>query len=256
MGNFFGFPAFQKKYGNLTPEGYQISAPWQVGLSNGSGIGQVIGLLGSGMFADRYGNKKTLYIGYVLITIFIFIVFFADNIKILLGGEILCGIAFGMFQAVVTAYASEVAPVALRGYLTSYNNACWNIGQLVAGGTIFGLLKNVTAWSYRIPFAVQWAWPIPLLIVAIFAPESPWWLVRQGRIDDAVKSLKRLTDQNADPDFDAEKTVAMMAHTHELEQEIVSGSSYSDLFKGVDRRRTFIACLVYCSSTLCGGSFS
>ena len=183
MGNFFGFPAFQQKYGKLTATaGYQISAPWQVGLSDGSSVGQVMGLMASGILADRYGNKKTLYIGYILITMFIFVLFFANNIQIILAGEILCGIAFGMFQAVVTAYASEVAPVALRGYLTSYNNACWNIGQLVAGGTIFGLLNNKTEWSYRIPFAVQWVWPIPLLLVVIFAPESPWWLVRQAEL--------------------------------------------------------------------------
>ena len=54
--------------------------------------------------------------------------------------------------------------------------------------------------------------PVPLFIGIYFAPESPWWLVRKGRIADAKKSLERLTSKDRETDFDADETIAMMVH--------------------------------------------
>jgi len=48
-----------------------------------------------------------------LVLCFIFIVFFAKNLTMLLVGEILCGIPWGVFQTLTTAYASEVCPAQL-----------------------------------------------------------------------------------------------------------------------------------------------
>lgn len=51
-----------------------------------------------------------------------------------------------------TAYASEVCPVALRAYLTTYVNLCWVFGQLIATGVLTSFLKRTDEWAYRIPF--------------------------------------------------------------------------------------------------------
>src|SRR6266536_4986092 len=97
-------------------------------------------------------------------------------------------------------------------------------------------------------------WPLPILIGCIFAPESPWWLVRHGRIQDAKKALQRLTSPK-DTTFNADATISMMSHTNELEKQISAGTSYWDCFKGVDLRRTEIACLTWMVQTLCGSTF-
>ena len=81
-------------------------------------------------------------------------------------------------------------------------------------------------------------WPLPLFIGIWFAPESPWWLVRKGRIEDAKKSLQRLTSPDRETDFDADETIAMMVHTTALEEKMTAGTSYLDCFKGTDLRRT------------------
>lgn len=70
------------------------------------------------------------------------------------------------------------------------------------------------------PYALQWMWPLPLAIGIYFAPESPWWLVRKQRLDDAKHSLLRLTSLDRETDFDADETVAMMVHTTALEQKV------------------------------------
>lgn len=108
--------------------------------------------------------------------------------------------------------------------------------------------------SYSIPFAIQWMWPLPILIGCLFAPESPWWLVRKNRIEDAKKSVLRLTSRN-DPHFDADGQVSMMIHTNEIEKQISAGTSYLDCFKGTDLRRTEIACVTWLIQSCCGSTF-
>lgn len=93
---------------------------------------------------------------------------------------------------------------------------------------------------------------MPLFIGIYFAPESPWWLVRKGRIEDAKKSLLRLTSQSRVSDFNADETVAMMVHTTALEENITAGSSYLDCFKGIDLRRTEIVCMCWAIQNLSG----
>lgn len=69
-------------------------------------------------------------------------------------------------------------------------------------------------------------WPLPLIIGISFAPESPWWLVRKGKLEDAKHSLLRLTSLDRETDFDVDETVAMMVHTTALEQKVVFFLSY------------------------------
>lgn len=256
LANFYALPTFSKKYGELNPTTgkYNISAPWRSGLSDGAAVGEIIGLFLTGLISERIGYRKTILGALVMITGFIFITFFAVDIKMLLVGEILCGLPWGVFQTITTAYASEVCPVGLRAYLTTYNNLCWVIGHFIASGVLRGMVNNTTSDAYRIPFGIQWMWP-PLLIVGVYlAPESPWWLVRKGRIEEAKNSLLRLTT-TTDPDFDADKTIAMMEHTNQLEQEISSGTSYLDCFKGVDLRRTEICTAAWVAQSICGSTF-
>jgi SP family general alpha glucoside:H+ symporter-like MFS transporter len=251
---FFAFPAFTKKYGVLQGDGtYEVPAPWQAGLSNGARVGEILGLFLNGIIAERYGFKRTMIGSLCALSAFIFIPFFAPNIKVLEVGEILMGIPWGVFQTLTTAYASEVCPVALRAYLTTYNNMMWGLGQLLATGVLRALLKRTDEWAYRIPFALQWVWPVVLVVGITFAPESPWWLVRRGRNDDARKALRRLTSTETEQEID--HTISMMRHTNELEIEISAGTSYLDCFKGVNLRRTEITCVTWLIQAASGASF-
>lgn len=63
-------------------------------------------------------------------------------------------------------------------------------------------------------------WPVPLLVGISLAPESPWWLVRKGKLEQAKKSLLRLTSTNKETNFNADDTVAMMVHTTALEEKV------------------------------------
>lgn len=147
-----------------------------------------------------------------------------------------------------------MCPTVLRGYLTTYANICWVIGQVLASGVLRGLLDNNTQWSYRIPFALQWLFPMPIAVGVLFAPESPWWLVRHNRMDDAMNSVRRL-QRSSEGEEKVRDTVSLMRLTNEQEKAVQDGTSYWDLFKGSDLRRTEIACVTWACQNMCGSAF-
>ncbi|KAF9893863.1 hypothetical protein FE257_010033 [Aspergillus nanangensis] len=257
VNNFYAFDQFNRKYGEQLPNGeWEVPARWQAGLSNGAYVGEIIGLFLNGWASEKFGYRYTIMACLVLLTAWISIFFTAPNVQALLAAEILAGIPWGVFQTLTITYASEVCPVALRGYLTTYVNFCWGLGQLIGVGVITSMIDRQDEWAYRIPYGLQWMWPLPLFIGIFLAPESPWWLVRKGKTEEAKKSLLRLTSLNRETDFDADETIAMMVHTTALEAKITSGSSYLDCFKGTDLRRTEIVCMAWAIQNLSGNSFS
>lgn len=114
------------------------------------------------------------------------------------------------------------------------------MGKMIAFGVLAGMLPNTTEWAYRIPFALQWAWPPFLIVATYFAPESPWWLVRNGRYEEAEKSIRRLCSAPEDVIKPSDR-VAMMKRTIELEKGMNIQGGYLDCFKGDNLRRTEIA---------------
>ena len=73
--------------------------------------------------------------------------------------------------------------------------------------------------------------PTPLAILIFLAPESPWWLTRKGKFEEAAKSVGRLGNKTK---LQAnQESVAMMRRTIDLEKD-TSDPSLLELFKGVD----------------------
>lgn len=159
-----------------------------------------------------------------------------------------------MFATIGPAYASEICPLPLRPYLTAYTNMCFATGQFIGAGVLQSFLNRQDDWAWRIPFAIQWLWPPFLILAAVFMPESPWWLVREGRYVQAQQSVERLTSKSERQN--AHSIVAMMVHTNNIEKDITSGVSYWDCFRGVDLRRTEIACVAFLGQITCGAQFA
>ena len=86
-------------------------------------------------------------------------------------------------------------------------------------------------------------------MLIFFAPESPWWLVRKGKREQALRSIERL---GAKTKSSAQDKLAMIERTVEIERNMGGNPSLLDLFKGTDRRRTIIICLMYASQNFAG----
>jgi MFS transporter, SP family, general alpha glucoside:H+ symporter len=242
---FFAFPPFKEKWGNLQPDGtFEIPSDIQAGISNSVSCGQIIGLLINGYAADRFGYRWVMLCCLFLMMCFIFLQFFASSIYMYIGAGVLLGVPWGVFQTLTTTYAAEVCPNVLRPYLTSAVSLCWSIGYLIGTATLSGFTNMTGEWAFRIPYALQWALPIPLAIGIYFAPESPWWLARQGRAEEAERAIRALQAKGVTEEEIA-NTLSMMLYTVKIENEMDTRSSYKDLFKGTNLRRTEITVSTY-----------
>ncbi|KAJ3496121.1 hypothetical protein NLG97_g2889 [Lecanicillium saksenae] len=250
-GNFVALPAFQRHYGVFVSEekGYVIPTRWQSALFQSGQCGAFIGVFLAGPITNRFGYRWTTIFALVLMNLTIFVSFFANSLTLLVVGQALEGVPWGMFIANSPAYASEVVPISLRGACTATLQMSWSIGQIIVSGATYGYNKRDDQWAWRIPLALQWIFPTPLLILIFLAPESPWWLVRRGRKAEALRSIERLGSKTEEQ---SHQTLAMMERTVEIEAQQGGSPSLLDLFKGTDLRRTIITCLIYASQNFAG----
>lgn len=187
-------------------------------------------------------------------TVTIFIPFFAPSLSVLAFGGFLCGIPWGVFQTLSTSYASEVVPTVLRPYVTAYVCMCWGAGILLSSGVVRAVVNVEGDLGWRLPFALQWVWPVPLFLAAYFAPESPWNCVRRGKTEEARKSLFRLRQDTPERTQQVESSLALIEYTTELERHETENASFADCFRGTSLRRTEINCVVWAAQILCGNA--
>jgi SP family general alpha glucoside:H+ symporter-like MFS transporter len=257
IGSFLAFPAFTMKFGLYAGPvyGYQIPVDYQVTFGFAAIGGCVIGGTLNGWATAKFGNRNVYRVAMVLMTAFTFILFFAPDLKTIVVGEVLCGIPWGIFATLVPTYLAEICPLAFRPYMNSYVSICFATGPFIAAGVVQGLVTRTDQWAYRIPFALQWIWPVPLFIAAHFAPESPWWLMRQGRLDEAEAAAQRFQARSVPTEW-AKDHLALMIRTDAAERAADTNGSYRDCFRGTNLRRTEIASVVFGATILVGQTFA
>ena len=120
---------------------HQLEYKWKATLPLLAQIGSIIGVGLTAPVVRFIGYKRTVLLMLALCAAFAFVPFFAGNVYILSAGFLLQGIPWGAFQVVSPAYSSEVASLRMRPVLTTWNNLCWIIGQLLASAVAFGFHK-------------------------------------------------------------------------------------------------------------------
>ncbi|KAK2598676.1 hypothetical protein N8I77_012071 [Diaporthe amygdali] len=250
-GNFVALPAFKEKYGVHVAGALEksIETKWQSSLFQAGQCGAFVGVFLAGPITNRIGYRWTTLLALVLMNATIFISFFANSLEVLVIGQAFEGVPWGFFIANSPAYASEIVPLSLRGACTATLQMSWSIGSIIVGGATYALNQRNDEWSWRIPLALQWIFPLPLMFIIWFAPESPYWLVRHGKKDQALRSLERLGRKSK---VNAQNELAMIERTVEIESKMGGAPSLVDLVKGTDLRRTIITCLIYTSQNFAG----
>ena len=134
----------------------------------------------------------------------------------------------------------------------------WRTGQMFGVGSMpksnIPVQSNAqVADERRIPYAVQWVWPLPIIAVCLLCPESPTWLVKHNKLEKAEKAVSRLQNNSTNAAIPTPReTVALLQKTNEIEMEISGSSSYIECFKGINLRRTEIATATWTIQQMCG----
>ncbi|KAL7425256.1 hypothetical protein Q5752_000944 [Cryptotrichosporon argae] len=240
INSFFALPAFKNKFGSEVDGAKIITANWQTALGLVGTPGNLAGLFFTGWAQERFGSRKTYLFGMALTSVIIFLMVFCQNLPMLAVAEALAAFAWAIFNTLTAAYAAEICPIHLRGYAASFISFCWGGGQFIAAGIERAALVIPGNWGWRMPFTLQWFWPALLFTGVIFAPESPWWLVRKGKYEEA----KRVLTRNATPGYYDNRSldgyIAYIKHTDDIEQAEARTGSFVDMFRGTNLRRTEI----------------
>jgi SP family galactose:H+ symporter-like MFS transporter len=152
-------------------------------------VGAVLGAAGSGRMADWLGRRLLMIVTAVIFFIGVLITALAPGVAVLIAGRIIVGVGIGVASYLGPLYISEISPAALRGRMVALNQLLLTLGILISYLVDYGLSAS-GAWRWMFGLAI-----VPALGLGIgmaFLPESPRWLLQQGRVDDATQAMARL----------------------------------------------------------------
>ncbi|KAL3621220.1 putative polyol transporter 1 [Castilleja foliolosa] len=161
------------------------------------GIINLISLIGSfiaGRTSDWVGRRFTIVIAGVIFFVGALLMGFATNYAFLMVGRFIAGIGVGFGMMIAPVYTTEVAPASARGFLTSFPEVFINVGILLGyvSNILFSKVPNNMGWRYMLGIGVVPA--VAIIIGALLMPESPRWLVMQGRLGEAKQVLDKTSD--------------------------------------------------------------
>jgi len=158
-------------------------------LSSAIACGQLIGLFLFGTLSDKYGRKSMIVIGWGIIIVFGMASALSPNVWTLavLRGFVGIGIAS---QVIMFDLAVEIFPAEMRGRLLVFAAMFFVLGELVVAGLAY-IVLDAQGWRWLVFYTA-----VPVIIIATVGvwliPESPRWLVSQGRVAEAEAVLTNI----------------------------------------------------------------
>ena len=151
-------------------------------------VGAVTGALVGGPLSDRFGRRPIVLLAAIIFAIGAIAAALTPSVALLIVARFILGLGVGLASLIVPLYIAEIAPPESRGALVSLNQLMITIGILLS--YIVGVaFTPIEGWRWMFAVAV-----IPALILGIgmfFLPESPRWLVKNGRLAMARAVLSR-----------------------------------------------------------------
>lgn len=168
------------------------------------GILNVYSLVGSaaaGRTSDWIGRRYTIVVAAAIFFVGALLMGFATNYAFLMFGRFVAGVGVGYALMIAPVYTAEVSPASSRGFLTSFPEVFINAGILLGYVSNYAFSKLATHLGWRLMLGIG-AVPSVFLAVGVLAmPESPRWLVLQGRLGDAKRVLDKTSDSKEEADL-------------------------------------------------------
>lgn len=174
-------------------------------------VGAVFGAAVGGRMNDRYGRWKVLMVTAIIFTIGPFGLAFAPNVEVLIASRFVLGLSAGLAAVTLPVYLSEIAPARIRGAVTAFYALAIVSGQFI-GFVVGALLASAEAWRWMLGLAVVPS--ILFLIGLFFIWETPRWLVKQHREEEAWEVLRYDRDEET-----ARQELAEIKEIERLEAE-------------------------------------
>jgi MFS family permease len=192
-------------------------------------LGTLCSAFVGGWFCDRYGRIKTIALGAAWAIFGACFQCSAMNPTWMIFARLLTGFGTGLLNVVVPIWSTETAEHTSRGLFVSIEFTLNIFGVVVAywleyGCSFYGGGDSSFVW--RFPIAFQIVPLIVLISICGFFPESPRWLAKMGRMDEARYVLERLRGETEAGRAQAEKEFSDIIRLAELEEKDNSQNSY------------------------------
>lgn len=154
-------------------------------MAGGSWLGAII----SGFLTEIFGRKTAIQVGSVIWVIGSIIVCASQDIPMLIVGRVINGLCVGICSAQVPVYVSELAPPSKRGLLVGAQQWAITWGIMIMFYVSFGCSYLHGTAAFRVPWGLQMLPAIFLFFMLFLLPESPRWLAKKDRWEEAEKVL-------------------------------------------------------------------
>ena len=152
-------------------------------------LGALVGALSCTAIGERFGRRKTIFLGAILTIIGQALQTAAYGLPQFVVGRVILGLGVGQWSVAVPVWQSECTSAKHRGQHVVVDGICICLGYALCNWIDFGLSKVDGSLQWRIPLVVSFFFSLIVLFSVFLLPESPRWLVRVGRIEDATQSL-------------------------------------------------------------------
>lgn len=199
----------------------------------------VTGLYIGSIISARYGRRMSMFCMCVWATMSATVLVTSRKIEQVLAGRILNYAYIGMELSTCPPFQAEIVPAPIRGFAVGTYQTSLLLGGIIINCVCRGTSELTTNAAWRIPQILFYVIPSIVAICVWFIPESPRWLLLQGREKDALESLRLLrTTGNRESDYDPIQELYLLKRSLLEEQ---NQGTYRDLFRGSNRKRTLIA---------------
>ncbi|KIW17031.1 hypothetical protein PV08_04222 [Exophiala spinifera] len=218
--------------------------------------GAVIAPFG-GLLLDRFGRKNGLLGAAMICFLGVSLQGSAQNAAMFMVARFILGMGVGLSSIACPTYASEVAPTKYRAWMLGFYYDIWYFGGLVAAVITYGTARIPNTWAWRLPSLLQAIPSLLAILLLPLVPESPRWLVAQGRGDEALNVLAMVMANGdaSDPATLAAYDQIMGAIAYE--QQNPAAQSWFAAFKTPpNRKRTGLAMSVAVIGNLSGSAIA
>lgn len=199
IGSTVGQPSFYR-YFDLPQQGqpgYDYTTNMIAALNGVNSAGAFIGCLVHAWTSEKYGRKRTMQIGCIILIIGGAICGGAAHIGMLIVGRAIAGLGSGILGCVVPMYQAEVSTPETRGAMVCTTGISYALGYSLAGWMGFACFhmsedSPAAAFAWRFPLSFQVLFPLIVLAGSRAIPYSPRWLLFQGRRQEALDIVRRL----------------------------------------------------------------
>ncbi|CAK9139018.1 unnamed protein product [Ilex paraguariensis] len=154
----------------------------------------LFGSAAAGRTSDWVGRRYTIVLAGAIFFVGALLMGFATNYAFLMVGRFVAGIGVGYALMIAPVYTAEVSPAASRGFLTSFPEVFINFGILLGYISNYAFSKLPEHLGWRFMLGIGAIPSVFLAVVVLGMPESPRWLIMQGRLGEAKRVLDKTSD--------------------------------------------------------------